>query len=52
MGMIEGWGCPHALEFLDADRDAVDALVVYEMRYQRLSHGSGVILLIVGRAGA
>lgn len=52
MGMIERRGCPHALEFLDADRDAVDALVVYEMRYQRLSHGSRVILLSVGRAGA
>jgi len=32
-------GRPHALEFLDADHDPVDALVVHEMRYERLSHG-------------
>jgi hypothetical protein len=31
---------PHALEFLDADPDPVDALIVYEMGHERLSHGA------------
>src|SRR5262245_18331026 len=39
MGVVEWRGGPHALELLDADRDAVDALVVHEMRHKRLSHG-------------
>src|SRR6476659_3723260 len=38
--MVEGRRGAHALEFLDADLDAVDAFVVYEMRHQRLSHGN------------
>ena len=29
---------PHALELLDADLNPVDALVVHEMRHERLSH--------------
>ena len=45
MGMVERRRRAHALEFLDADPDTVDALVVHEMRHQRLSHGSCVLCL-------
>jgi hypothetical protein len=39
VGVIVRRGRPHALEFLDADLDPVDALVVHQMRHERLSHG-------------
>src|SRR3989304_305311 len=39
VGGIVRRGGPPAPGFLDADPDPVDALVVHEMRYERLSHG-------------
>src|SRR5262245_51137706 len=38
--MIERRLQDQGVEFLDADLDAVDALVVHEMRHKRLSHSS------------
>ena len=38
--MIKGRPGPHAIEFLDAGEDPLDALIVGEMRDVRLSHAS------------
>ena len=45
VGMIVGRRRAHALEFLDADLDPVDALVVHQMRHERLSHGRSFVSL-------
>src|SRR5690348_7480240 len=42
VGVVGGRARAHALKFLDADLDLVDALVVYEMRHQRLRHDPAV----------
>jgi hypothetical protein len=50
VGVIVRRGRPQALELLDADPDPVDALIVHEMRHERLGHDRRSIDLACGNA--